>query len=216
MRPIGRLLPIGTCVLALVLSGCGGSGKKTPASPVTTTSSSGPQAAETPLESEPMEHSDGPAHVQWEPDGKLPVITGIRPNIKSVIPDINDFRFDINSVHRDSSGLVTLVWTATNVGTKELGIGAGLGKSGSLEYSSPAASGARLLDATAKVRYWPSRDSQDSCLCSQLVWRNKGTIKPQDSVIFDEIFQVPTGVSTIDVELPWFTQAITLKGIPIR
>ncbi len=157
----------------------------------------------------------GGSALQWEPNGKLPVITGIRPNIKSVIPDVNDFRFDINSLHRDSSGLVTLVWTATNVGTKEHGIGAGLGKSGSLEYSSPAASGARLFDATAKVRYWPSRDGQDSCLCSQLVWRNKGTIKPQDSVTFDDIFQVPTGLSTIDVELPWFTQAITFKGIPV-
>src|SRR5438477_611343 len=68
MRPIGRLLPIGTCVLALVLSSCGGgSGKKTPTSPgasassSASTSSGGSQAAEKPLESEPMEHSDGPA-----------------------------------------------------------------------------------------------------------------------------------------------------------
>ncbi|WP_235036976.1 OmpA family protein [Actinomadura sp. K4S16] len=151
--------------------------------------------------------------------GALPVVASVRPNIKSpreLDTAANNLKFDVNAVHRDAGGLVTVNWTLTNMSDKVTAVAAGLGRPQSLEYSGPSTNGARLLDPAEKMRYWPVRNSEDSCLCTQLANRARGELKPKESVTYTDVYKVPASVTTVDVELPWFTQTIPLKGLTIK
>ncbi|MFA1545098.1 OmpA family protein [Actinomadura chokoriensis] len=151
--------------------------------------------------------------------GALPIVGSVRPNIQSsqeLDRAANDLKLDVNLVHRGSGGLVTMNWTMTNMGKKEMAVASGLGKPQSLEYSAPSTNGARLLDPAEKMRYWPVRNSEDSCLCTQLANHARGGLKPQESVTYTDVYNVPAGVTSVDVELPWFNNTIVLKGLPIK
>lgn len=151
--------------------------------------------------------------------GALTVVASVRPSIRSpreLDMAANNLKFDVNTVHRGAGGLVSVNWTMTNMSDKEMAVAAGLGKPQSLEYSSPSTNGARLLDPAAKMRYWPMRNSEDFCLCTQLLNRARGGLRPKESVTYSDVYKVPATVTTIDVELPWFTQTIALKGLAIK
>lgn len=150
--------------------------------------------------------------------GKLPVIGGIQPHLQSAqswVTEANHLKFDVNLLHRDSNGLVTAVWTVTNLGDREQGLGA-IRDWQLNRYSEPAAYGTSLIDPTAKLRYRPSRDGLRSCLCTQLVWRAKDSLQPHESVTYSAMYQVPPAVGGVDVEFFWADNTFEVKGLTIR
>ncbi|NED49904.1 hypothetical protein G3I24_03110, partial [Micromonospora aurantiaca] len=50
--------------------------------------------------------------VTWSPGGKLPAVA------QGQLPDDQKLAVTVNGLHRDSSGLVSLVWTVTNNGAE--------------------------------------------------------------------------------------------------
>jgi hypothetical protein len=151
--------------------------------------------------------------------GKLPVLASVRPHFDSPRPleqQAGNLRFEVNALRRDSSGLVTLVWTLTDVSRSPQLVAAALRKWLSLEYSVPATSGARLADRAARLRYWPARDGEDACLCTPLTLRARGTLAPGQTVTYAAVYKVPSTVRTLDVELPWYSRRVVLRGLAIR
>jgi outer membrane protein OmpA-like peptidoglycan-associated protein len=161
----------------------------------------------------------------WTPKGKLPVIAGTRPHFgasaSAAEQDANNFRIDVNSVHRDSTGLVTLVWTATNVSGDDQELSGGeFGKYLSLEYSVPfSTSGVSLVDKAGQKRYWPLRDGQGVCLCNTMTEDTGGalTVAANASATFADVYKPPAGVGTTDIEYTWLGSVIPpAAGVPIK
>lgn len=162
---------------------------------------------------------------RWTPGGKLPVIATTRPNFggsaAAVEQDANDFKLDVNSLHRDPSGLVTLVWTVTNVTDEEQSISGGqFGRYLSLEYSVPfSTSGVSLIDKAGQMRYWPARDGQGVCMCNTMNIDSHGaqTLKPNGSATFADVYKMPAGVGTVDVQFAWLGSPIPpAAGVPVK
>ncbi|MXQ62951.1 OmpA family protein [Actinomadura rayongensis] len=148
-------------------------------------------------------------------DGKLPVIASTRPHFTGVTADGNNFSFAVNALRREAGGLVVLTWTITNETDATKKAEAGLAKEGTLSYSAPGATGARLFDSAGQLRYWPMQDSADVCLCTQTVSGFHSDLEPHQGVTLSDVFFAPPEVRTVNVELPWYSSAVTLKNLTI-
>jgi outer membrane protein OmpA-like peptidoglycan-associated protein len=159
---------------------------------------------------------------RWTGDGKLPVLASARPNFhasgNTTIEGANNLRFDVNSVHREPSGLVTLVWSATNVGSQDQMVAGSLDKWLSLEYpGATTTSGASLVDEAGQMRYWPSRDGKGVCVCSstsEAVFATQ-TLKPNASVTYSDVYKPPTTISKLDVQISWFAEKVDVGSVPV-
>ena len=159
---------------------------------------------------------------RWTGDGKLPVLASARPNFhasgNTTIEGANNLRFDVNSVHREPSGLVTLVWTATNVGCQDQMVAGSFDKWLSLEYpGATTTSGASLVDKAGQMRYWPSRDGKGVCVCtstSEAVYAVQ-TLRPNASVTHSEVYKPPTTISKVDVQISWFAETVDVGSVPV-
>lgn len=164
----------------------------------------------------------GGAPAPWTPGGRLPVLATLRPRVGTGIDveeEANNLRFDINELHRDPSGLVTLVWTATGVGGTEQPIQSRLDKWASLEYTDGInTSGVSLLDRAGRTRYWPSRDGAGACVCSSLRQDLHGTqaIAPNSSATFVDVYKVPASVNAVDVQFSWDTLTLPAGSVAIK
>ena len=169
--------------------------------------------------------SSGGTPLQWTPGGKLPVIATTRPNFGSgasnVEQEANNFKLDVNSLHRDPSGLVTLVWTVTNVSSADQSIAGGpFGRYLSLEYSVPfSASGVSLVDKAGQMQYWPSRDGQGVCICNTMNVDSHGTqtLGPNTSATFADVYKMPAGVTSADIKFSWLGSPVPpAAGVPVK
>lgn len=160
---------------------------------------------------------------RWTQGGKLPVLASARPHFhasgNATIEGANNIRFDVNSVHREPSGLVTLVWTATNAGSQDQMIAGSFDKWLSLEYpGATTTSGASLVDKSGQMRYWPSRDGQGVCVCSSTsaAVHTTQTLKPNASVTYSDVYKPPATLSTMDVQISWFAETVDVGSVPVR
>lgn len=161
---------------------------------------------------------------RWTAGGRLPVLASARPNFhtsaaNATIEGADDLRFDVNSVHRDPSGLVTLVWTVTNVGKQDQMVAGALGKWLSLEYpGATTTSGASLVDEAGQMRYWPSRDGQGVCVCSSTSEAAYAvqTVRPDASATYSDVYQPPATVSRADVQISWYGLKVDVGSVPVR
>jgi len=159
---------------------------------------------------------------RWTAGGKLPVLASARPNFhasgNTTIEGANNLRFDVNSVHREPSGLVTLVWTATNVGSQDQMVAGSFDKWLSLEYpGATTTSGASLVDEAGQMRYWPSRDGKGVCVCtstSEAVHAVQ-TLRPNASVTHSEVYKPPATISKVDVRISWFAEKVDVGSVPV-
>jgi outer membrane protein OmpA-like peptidoglycan-associated protein len=160
---------------------------------------------------------------RWTGGGKLPVLASARPDFhadgNTTIEGANNLRFDVNSVHREPSGLVTLVWTVTNVGPADQMVAASFGKWLSLEYSgATTTSGVSLIDKPGQLRYWPSRDARGVCVCSstsEAVFATQ-TLRPNGSATYSDVYKPPATVSEVDVQISWFAETVDVGDVPVR
>lgn len=175
----------------------------------------------------PVERSEprtaaGGAPVPWAPGRKPPVLASVRPRVSTGIDveeEAGNIRFDVNELHRDPSGLVTLIWTATDVGGEEQPIQSRLDKWASLEYTDGInTSGVNLLDRAGKTRYWPSRDGAGACICSSLRQDLGGpqSIAANAGLTFVDVYKVPASVSSVDVRFSWDTLSFPAGDVAIK
>ena len=175
-----------------------------------------------PVAQSPPPPAAGGAPPRWTPGGKLPVLATLRPHVANGIDveeEANNIRFDVNELHRDPSGLVTLIWTATGVGGAEQPIESRLDKWASLQYTDGInTSGVSLLDRTGKTRYWPSRDGAGACVCSSLRQDLHGTqaIAANASATFVDVYKVPASVNAVDVQFSWDTLTLPAGSVAIK
>jgi outer membrane protein OmpA-like peptidoglycan-associated protein len=159
---------------------------------------------------------------RWTGGAKPPVLATARPNFhasgNATIERANNLRFDVNSLHRDPSGLVTLVWTVTDVGSQDQMVAGSFDKWLSLEYpGATTTSGASLLDQAGQMRYWPSRDGKGVCVCSstsEAVYATQ-TLKPNAGVTYSDVYKPPATISKIDVQISWFAEKVDVGSVPI-
>ncbi|MGH3377181.1 MAG: OmpA family protein, partial [Actinoallomurus sp.] len=159
---------------------------------------------------------------RWNGGGKLPVLASARPNFhasgNTTIEGANNLRFDVNSVHREPSGLVTLVWSATNVGSQDQMVAGSFDKWLSLEYpGATTTSGASLVDEAGQMRYWPSRDGKGVCVCSstsEAVYATQ-TLKPNASVTYSDVYKPPATIGKVDVRISWFAETVDVGSVPV-
>ncbi len=175
-----------------------------------------------PPEAQTAAPSTGPPF-RWTGGGKLPVLATARPNFhasgNTTIEGANNLRFDVNSVHREPSGLVTLVWTVTNVAGQDQMVAGSFDKWLSLEYpGATTTSGASLVDEAGQMRYWPSRDNKGVCVCtstSEAVYAVQ-TLKANGSVTYSDVYKPPANISKVDVQVSWFAEKLDVGSVPVK
>lgn len=120
----------------------------------------------------------------------------------------------LNSLHRDSAGVVALTWTITNNSQQPFNAGSGTFNSIS-EYSGDGVSDVTLLDADHKIRYHPLRDGKTNyCVCTVMnVTGAHTTIPPGGSATYYDTYTLPGDASRATVEIPGFTG---VKNVPIN
>ncbi|MGK5558883.1 hypothetical protein ACSNOI_45510, partial [Actinomadura kijaniata] len=123
------------------------------------------------------------------------------------IEPAKELSFDINSLHRDTAGLTTLVWTLKNTGSAEVDITSFERNSilhGSFPTKRPySTGGVMLVDPAAKMRYWPLETSVGLCVCSSFTPNGKQKLGPGDSVVLWNIYKTPAQLKSVELSIPW-------------
>lgn len=116
----------------------------------------------------------------------------------------------INSLHRDSSGLVTLTYTAFNSGPGAYYPNADLVSP--FDFRVPSSDKVTLTDEAAKLRYRalqmiPSRN----CTCTE-VGHVRGGVNQGQQAIFFNTYKLPANITKVTVSIPGNADA---KNVPI-
>lgn len=116
----------------------------------------------------------------------------------------------INSLHRDSSGLVTLTYTATNSGPGAYFANEDLVSP--FSFRVPSSDKVTLTDEAAKLRYRslqmiPSRN----CTCTNLNTVPEAVNQGQQAIFFNT-YKLPANVTKVTVSIPGNADA---KNVPI-
>lgn len=117
----------------------------------------------------------------------------------------------LNSLHRDSSGIVSLTWTVQN-NADDMFNDPSDWVNGLYKYAPGYDTGITLTDETAKVLYRPLRaDPSGVCICtdSSAVER---VLDSGDYSIAYEAYKLPAQVKSVTVSIPGYSPA---KNIPI-
>lgn len=137
------------------------------------------------------------------------------PVIATAAPDkYPGIKLAINSLTRDSAGVVTLTWTLTNSSQENFKANATTFNSIG-QYAGDTVSDVTLLDSEHKVRYHTLRDEKSHyCVCTALsVTGAHSIIEPGHSATYYNAFTLPSNVTKITVEIPGFAG---VKDLPIR
>lgn len=117
----------------------------------------------------------------------------------------------INTLHRDSSGLVTLTWTIKNNGQEGF-LNAASQFTSDYNYEGGTAAGITLTDESAKVRYNPLRAiPSNMCTCTVLAGLPTPLTQGESVVLF-EIYKLPNSVSSATINIAGYSP---LKNIQI-
>ncbi|MDG4821686.1 OmpA family protein [Asanoa sp. WMMD1127] len=127
--------------------------------------------------------------------------------------DVKGLRAEVNGLHRDSTGLTSLVWTLRNDGQTRIAFGAELEK----EYFTHgswrprrgwAAGGVMLVDPAAHIRYEPMYVASGACLCSATSANGANdTLEPGESVVLWELYKTTPETRTVEIQVPWKSDA---------
>ncbi len=135
--------------------------------------------------------------------GKLPVAATATP----LANNVKGLKLEINSVHRDATGLTTMTWTLTNTASTKFGVGFTFVDRGQeFNYDGLNVPGARLVDQAGKLTYSPLRDEGKECICTNLN-KGKGNLDPGESVTYFDSYELPPGAASVDVTFPFFAPA---------
>jgi len=136
-----------------------------------------------------------------------------------IAPAASGLKVEVNSLHRDASGVTTLVWTLRNDGSASVNIAARFTNFRSVNASNAGtASGVELVDTTAKLRYQPLHTSENRCLCAEYIRAEaKAQINPGETATYADIYKLPPELQTVELQIPWSTApGATLKGLTVK
>ncbi|MGP4023810.1 OmpA family protein [Actinomadura sp. 3N407] len=133
-------------------------------------------------------------------------------------------KVEINSLHRDSSGLTVLVWTLRNTGQGKPDVGQKLEKSAYIHGADPqpmrlgTTGGVMLFDSANQVRYNPMSLESGPCVCSQVGSADaKKTIGPGESIVLWDAYSPQANAANLEMQVPWKRGAdAVVKGLTIR
>lgn len=118
----------------------------------------------------------------------------------------------INYLHRDATGLVTLIWTMTYNGESD-DFSVPEEMISAYSYNGGYISAITLIDQASKTRYNPLRaDPSELCICSYGATVPR-TLNRGQSATFYEVFKLPQNVTSATVDIPGYSPA---DNIPIR
>jgi outer membrane protein OmpA-like peptidoglycan-associated protein len=142
--------------------------------------------------------------------GKLPVIATAQPQST----EVQSTKLEVNSLHREASGLVQLTWTVTNTGSQAFDASARFAFGGDLpmNYEGGSTPGVNLHDTTNGMYYRSLRDKENRCICSDFIGVGRNSLNPGDSVTFYNLYKLPPEVQNIAVEIPEYA---AIKSVPI-
>lgn len=135
------------------------------------------------------------------------------PTIGQPAPEKNpNASVTLNSLHRDSVGLVTLTWTMVyNASDESFVVPPALVSV--YKYAGTSASAVTLTDEAGKIRYNPLRmDPSATCICTDMPSIPNGLSKGQ-SAILNEVYKLPANVNAVTVSIPGYSPA---KSIPVN
>ncbi|MEU8122762.1 OmpA family protein [Spirillospora sp. NPDC049024] len=133
-------------------------------------------------------------------------------------------KVEVNSLHRDSSGLTVLVWTLRNEGQGSPDVGQKLEKRAGIHGSDPrpmrlgSTGGAMLFDAANQVRYNSLSTQAGPCLCSDVGQEEaKKVVGPGESIVLWNAYKPPANAANLELQVPWDQAAdAAVKGLTIR
>lgn len=134
-------------------------------------------------------------------------------------PAASGLKIEVNSLHRDASGVTTLVWTLRNEGNRPLNVAARLTNFNAVFASNAGtASGLELVDTTAKLRYQPLHTSDNRCLCAEFIRAGaKAQVGPGEAATFADVYKLPPELQTVELQAPWGTaQGATVPGLTVK
>lgn len=116
----------------------------------------------------------------------------------------------LNSLTRDPTGIVTLVWTVKNNGNESFYAPGGW--QGVYTYAGAPLSGVSLTDETAKVRYQPLRiDPRRLCMCNNPADQPE-PLASGDVGQYFQSYKLPNSVKSVTVALDGYAPA---KNVPV-
>ncbi|XRQ11805.1 OmpA family protein [Actinomadura welshii] len=139
-------------------------------------------------------------------------------------PEAAGLKVEVNSLHRDSSGLTVLVWTLRNTGQDRHEIAFEFEKTDAVHGSSPrpvrltSAGGVLLFDAANEVRYNPLSIETGPCVCSDVgADEARKVIGPGESIVFWDAYEPPANAANLELQVPWDRGAdAVVKGLTIK
>lgn len=148
-----------------------------------------------------------PVVVHREP----PPTPSAQPSIGAPQPErYPDAPVTINSLTRDSFGIVTAVWQVKYTGNSSLQPSNDW--QGLYTYADAPVSGVTLTDETGKVRYHPLRfDPRRECVCNSNA-DQPNPMDPGDIGYYTESFKLPMNVKSVTFTIASYAPA---KNVPI-
>ncbi|GIH59929.1 OmpA family protein [Microbispora siamensis] len=160
--------------------------------------------------------SSGGQPFEWTP-GEAPV----SGSAAFTADGAKDLRVEVNGAHRDSTGLTTVVWSVRNTGQSDVELQSAFEQDqryhGMFSPSPSGTDGVTLLDRSAKIWYYPLRDSGGQCVCTSMSrTAAKRTLAPGESVTYAGVYRLPDEVRSVDVDFPWHgTAGARVEGVAI-
>jgi outer membrane protein OmpA-like peptidoglycan-associated protein len=151
---------------------------------------------------------------QWSESA--PPVLGSAP---FTAPEAKGLKVEVNSLHRDASGVATLVWTLRNDGGGPVDVGA---RFNNFRYYTVnnvnTASGLELVDPAGKFRYQPLHTSDDQCLCADFIrYMAKSRLATADHVTYANLYKMPPELRTVELHIPWSTSpGATVTGLTVN
>ncbi len=166
----------------------------------------------------PPAQTSGSGAFQWT-EGEFPVLATLRPKAtekgRRSAKELESLQYDVNAVHRDSAGLVSLVWTVTNRGDAEINLRSAFKDDNAYRYKIVSTSGVALVDPATRMRYGPLRDDDGVCLCFQGNLSGNTTLDPGENATYSSLYKLPAETTTVDVQIPFSAESSTLPGLKV-
>jgi outer membrane protein OmpA-like peptidoglycan-associated protein len=173
-----------------------------------------------PLPSQATPSAPGSAPYQWT-KGKSPVLG----SATFTPPEASGLKIEVNSLHRDASGVTTLVWTLRNNSHGPMTIGSRFDAFDNFATANNytvvnvgSALGLVLVDTTENLRYQPLQASDTRCLCAEFIRADaKSQIAPGETATYSDVYELPPGLQTVDLRVPWSSSpGATVEGLTVR
>ena len=124
--------------------------------------------------------------------------------------EASGLKVEVNSLHRDASGLVILVWTLKNTGQEKRNFAQKFERRAYLHGSDPrpmrlgTTGGVLLFDPANQVRYNPLSQQDGPCVCSTVGFDDaQEVIRPGESVVLWDAYKIPANASNLELQVPW-------------